>query len=223
MSCKPHQRERVPQIFIKESTIVKKGLYFEEAFTPAMKENSEIWKGSPPRRSRSSWDTTSRRARIPPRSRSSRRTATRSRHWRYGLGKSVAFTSDASRRWGARWVPWNQYKRFWTQAVRWCQRRTSASPYQLTLPEGAEGEHLRGGARRPERRRQLRELPLAVGGARGAGPEGKPLAFEQIGPGRYRATFPTDAAGGYVVNVQYSEGGRPYLLRGGYVPPYQPE
>jgi hypothetical protein len=49
------------------------------------------------------------------------------------------------------------------------------------------------------------------------------MDFQQVGPGRYRATFPTDKAGGYVVNVQYSEEGRSYLMRGGFVPPFHPE
>jgi len=102
-----------------------------------MKENSEILEGIAPSEIPQllGYNVTSRKD--PPRSRSvSPHGDAILAHWRYGLGKSVAFTSDASRRWGARWVPWNQYKRFWTQAVRWCQRRTSASPYQLTLQKG---------------------------------------------------------------------------------------
>ena len=39
--------------------------------------------------------------------------------WQYGLGRSVAFTSDATARWASNWVSWDDFARFWSQAVRW--------------------------------------------------------------------------------------------------------
>lgn len=39
--------------------------------------------------------------------------------WQYGLGRSVAFTSDATARWASNWVNWDDYVTFWNQAVRW--------------------------------------------------------------------------------------------------------
>lgn len=38
--------------------------------------------------------------------------------WRYGLGMSVAFTSDATGRWGVEWIRWPDYGKFWSQIVR---------------------------------------------------------------------------------------------------------
>src|SRR5690606_34211784 len=46
--------------------------------------------------------------------------------WQYGLGRAVAFTSDATARWAADWVAWNDFSRFWNQTVRW------------TITEGAD-------------------------------------------------------------------------------------
>lgn len=40
-------------------------------------------------------------------------------HWNYGLGKSMAFTSDMHRRWGAAWMGWGPAQGLWTQGVRW--------------------------------------------------------------------------------------------------------
>ncbi|MDX2076601.1 MAG: VWA domain-containing protein, partial [bacterium] len=39
--------------------------------------------------------------------------------WQYGLGRTVAFMSDATARWGADWVSWSNFSRFWGQTVRW--------------------------------------------------------------------------------------------------------
>ncbi|MEQ8674046.1 MAG: VWA domain-containing protein [Aggregatilineales bacterium] len=39
--------------------------------------------------------------------------------WQYGLGRSVAFTSDATARWASNWVTWDDYVTFWNQTIRW--------------------------------------------------------------------------------------------------------
>jgi uncharacterized membrane protein len=39
--------------------------------------------------------------------------------WQYGLGRAVAWTSDASGRWASSWVGWPNFNRFFSQLVRW--------------------------------------------------------------------------------------------------------
>ncbi len=39
--------------------------------------------------------------------------------WQYGLGRSVAWTSDATGRWARNWVPWPGFNRFFSQLVAW--------------------------------------------------------------------------------------------------------
>ena len=46
--------------------------------------------------------------------------------WRYGLGMSVAFTSDAKARWAAEWLAWPQFGKFWAQVVRHAMRKAEA-------------------------------------------------------------------------------------------------
>ena len=40
-------------------------------------------------------------------------------HWQYGLGRSMAFTSDAKAHWAAGWLMWPGYEQMWTKATRW--------------------------------------------------------------------------------------------------------
>ena len=47
--------------------------------------------------------------------------------WRYGLGRSVAFTSDAKAKWGVLWLRWREFNRFWAQLIRWTLRSGSRS------------------------------------------------------------------------------------------------
>ncbi len=40
-------------------------------------------------------------------------------HWRYGLGKVTAFTSDAGSRWASLWISrWSGFGQFWSQVLR---------------------------------------------------------------------------------------------------------
>ncbi|HEX7949176.1 MAG TPA: VWA domain-containing protein [Candidatus Limnocylindrales bacterium] len=39
--------------------------------------------------------------------------------WQYGLGRSVAWTSDSTGRWAKNWVGWSGFNRFFSQLVAW--------------------------------------------------------------------------------------------------------
>lgn len=50
-------------------------------------------------------------------------------HWQYGLGRVLAFTSEAGQGWGEQWADWLSFSTFWNQAVRW----TMGSPESKVL------------------------------------------------------------------------------------------
>jgi uncharacterized membrane protein len=53
--------------------------------------------------------------------------------WQYGLGKSVAFTSDAKARWAAQWTQWESFGPFWAQTLRWSLKRQDGGSYQSRI------------------------------------------------------------------------------------------
>jgi Ca-activated chloride channel family protein len=121
-------------------------------------------------------------------------------YWNYGVGRSIAFNSDATTRWGNSWVAWSEYRAFWEQAVRWLMR--PASPSNVAMRVRLEGETA------------VVEME-AVGEDSGGfinflkseatvitpDVDVKPLDLQQIGPGRYRAEFPVESGGSYLVNA----------------------
>lgn len=119
--------------------------------------------------------------------------------WNHGVGRAVAFTSDATGRWANAWLDWGEFRAFWEQTVRWLMR--PAAPPNASLRTRVEGE------------RAIVELE-AVGEESGfanflraqatvLSPDGaaSPLELQQVGPGRYRGEFDAKETGSYLVNV----------------------
>lgn len=125
--------------------------------------------------------------------------------WQYGLGRSVAFTSDSTARWANAWVSWDQFKSFWEQHVRWAMRPSGSADVRMTTePRGDEtlividATDSSGGALNFARMRGRVVSP---------GLEGAPLDLRMTGPGRYEGRIRTPESGAYVVNVQYDAPG----------------
>ena len=119
--------------------------------------------------------------------------------WRYGLGRSVAFTADAKAKWGILWLRWRDYNKFWAQTVRWTLRAGARSDTTATVDRRdgqavvtVEGIDPRGefinfldtqlGVVNPDKRQLVVEL-------------------EQVAPGRYRGVFPAREEGVYVAGL----------------------
>jgi hypothetical protein len=51
--------------------------------------------------------------------------------WRYGLGMTAAFTSDAKSRWAAEWMTWEGFGKFWTQVIRQTMRKSEHAPVAI--------------------------------------------------------------------------------------------
>jgi hypothetical protein len=58
--------------------------------------------------------------------------------WQYGLGRTVAWTSDATGRWAAGWVSWEDFSRFWGNLVRWVFPPPSATDVALQVQPSGE-------------------------------------------------------------------------------------
>ncbi len=141
--------------------------------------------------------------------------------WHYGLGKSVAFTSDAGRRWTAGWTSWQQYRQFWSQIVRWVSRTRSDDRFRISRTrEGdtgivyidavdAESNFLNG----------LNFDATVITPDQ----KTKGATVRQVGPGRYRAEFPVNDKGVYLTTLKYSINGQDKVYTTGVTIPYSPE
>ena len=131
-------------------------------------------------------------------------------HWTYGLGRSVAFTSDARSlpnkpAWDREWAGSDIYSKFWEQVVDFALRPTETGKMVMTT-EYNDGKVKVVIDARDSNNRPINDL-LLQGGI--TSPSLKPddarkleLRFEQKNSGLYEAEFKADEAGSYFVNAQ---------------------
>lgn len=119
--------------------------------------------------------------------------------WQYGLGTSMAFTSDAHPRWASKWVGWPGFEAFWSQAVRQISRRSTLNNYQVAVHHD--------GAKAQIEMKAFDRLgnPLTASNAtvRVSSPTGgyHEVTLSQQGPGIFNGSFDVNELGSYIVTV----------------------
>jgi len=211
------------QIFTRETLTIARSVLVEEIFRPRLAESSAVvrgvdWASAPPLLG---YVATSpkRLAKVPL---LSHKDDPLFAHWQYGLGKSIAFTSDAKAHWAAHWLDWQGYPQFWSQAVRWSLRYLSSGIlYPRIEPEGDRARIVvdaAGDDGSPLNGLELRANVSLPGGERSA------LTLGQTAPGRYEATVETPDSGAYVVGLDASgPGGLTARQTVGFAVAYPPD
>jgi len=215
--------QNLPQIFSKEAAVVKRGVLIEKEFTPQALHDSELLFGLagatiPPLRG---YVVTVPKdnATIPLVSHEGDPVLA---HWRFGLGKAAAFTSDVTNRWAADWVGWEGFNRFWAQTVRWTLREIAPTNFRIeTRLQDGQG-YVRVDA--------VDESGKFINFLRPKGVVTTPaydrtdLDLEQTGPGIYEGVFPVRGSGVYLINLTYQrEDGSTGMIPAGLAVDYSRE
>jgi uncharacterized membrane protein len=197
---------QLPQIFIKEAAVILKSAIFEEPFVPRLVAPSEVVRGV------SAYPTLRGYVCTTPKSRAETPLVSDKgdpilAHWQYGLGRAVAFTSDAKARWARDWIGWGQYRQFWSQIAQWALRRIENADFNtdVTVEQG-EGRLTVEAVDKNGEYRNFLNLQTVVVSPKG---ESITVRLEQTGPGHYEAKFPTKEVGSYSLNLVEMQGGKP--------------
>ena len=138
--------------------------------------------------------------------------------WQYGLGRSVAWTSDATGRWGRDWVRWSGFGAFWNQAVRWSFGARGAEGLSASVQLDGETARLVVDAQADGR--FLNNLALTANVVDPAG-EVREVELRQVTPGRYEGAFTPTTEGAYWIGVGSADGS--LQTTAGWVLGYSPE
>jgi uncharacterized membrane protein len=201
----------IPDIFLKETQQVSGQQIVEEPFFPIQTSSSPILRGLedglPQLRG---YNGTT----IKPAAQSVLVTARDDpllAQWQYGLGRSVAWTSDATGRWAKDWVAWPGFNRFFSQLVSWTFPGEETGGIEATFePEGAQtGLHVES----VEADGSPRDFYSTTAVVVGPDLEPRTVNLVQIAPGVYEAPLGELDPGAYAVRVTQTKPGSSPLGR----------
>lgn len=124
--------------------------------------------------------------------------------WQYGLGRSLAWTSDFSGRWAKEWVTWDAFPQFSAQLLTWLlPQQTDDTLTFATRPVG-DALVIEAIAHAPDSEPQTGLLVSAqLIATDGAVVE---TTLREVSPGQYRTTLDGLPAGAYLVQVVARDG-----------------
>ena len=131
--------------------------------------------------------------------------------WQYGLGRSVAWTSDSTGRWAKNWIGWDAFSTFFSQMVGWTFPGEESGGIEASFEDRGGRTYLRvesvadDGSARDFYRTQVALI----------GPDLAPATVDlsQVAPGVYEAPLATLDSGAYAARVTQTKAGAPSLGR----------
>jgi len=217
--------EELPSIFIKEAKTLRRSMIQNKDFTPTVEFPSPVLKGIDALPELHGYVLTTPKPRAatilegPEEEDLDPVLAT----WRYGLGKTAAFTSDLSPNWGRDWIQWGRFRAFVKQLMIDVSRVKGEGSLQVrTRAEGMRAAII---VEDFKREASFMDVRASV-----SGPGGRieTVPLRQTGPRRYEGTFALSGKGQYQVAVEGTgpggeEGRRRERAIGGFTVPYSPE
>ncbi len=223
----PQRPNQMPKIFIKEAMIVRRSLIVEGETYQAIHQPTGRpgpfagrWPALPPMRG---YVLTAPRPGYDPEivSNYGDRDPIMAQ-WQYGLGKSVAFTSDATSRWGQAWVDWGDFQAFWEQIVRWSMR--PAAPTNIQQSTRIEGNKAVVEVNVLGADNAFANFGSISGVVISPDLKEQVVNLQQTGPGKWRGEYTVDREGSWVANMIYeSPEGERSSIQSGVSVPYSPE
>jgi uncharacterized membrane protein len=131
--------------------------------------------------------------------------------WQFGLGRSVAWTSDSTGRWARSWVGWDGFSKFFSQLVGWTFPGEETAGIEASLVTDGPATKLRvESVAEDGSPRDFYTTGVAI-----TAPDltSKAVGLVQVAPGVYEAPLGEIEAGAYIVRVSQTRSGSTPLGR----------
>ncbi|MBA2720665.1 MAG: VWA domain-containing protein, partial [Chloroflexi bacterium] len=200
----------IPDIFLKETQQVAGQQIVEEPFHPILTSQSPILRGIDALPQLLGYNGTTAKAAaqtvlVTPRD------DPLLAQWQYGLGRSVAWTSDSTGRWAKGWLAWAGFSKFFSQLVSWTFPGEETGGIEATFVTEGNKTKLRvesvGADGSP---RDFYSTAVAI-----TTPDlvSKALGLSQVAPGVYEVELGEIDPGAYVLRVSQTRPGTTALGR----------
>ncbi len=116
--------------------------------------------------------------------------------WNVGLGKAIAWTSDAKPGWAKEWIPWHNFGKFWGQVINWTLPAVDTGTdfdLRVSMHQGMAEVNI-----------DTRSPSEASYKVHVVGPDraNQRVDIQQVTPTRYNGTFQTQDRGTYIITAE---------------------
>ncbi|MDR4503980.1 MAG: VWA domain-containing protein [Candidatus Scalindua sp.] len=192
---------KLPRLIIQDSEkFISQSDFHEVHFYPIMNQKSQILQGIykeqlPPLKGYTVTEAKDK-AEVPLTTDITGKTDPILANWRYGLGKTVMYASDAEARWSSKWINWSKFDKFWSQIVHWAMRDISKTDYNLKVEAKDDSTSLL-----IESSRGLEEDTKMHVSILTPEDDGKELNLKQIAPQRFTTELHDVVPGTYMLKI----------------------
>src|SRR6185503_11761683 len=200
----------IPDIFLKETQQVAGQQIIEETFHPILTSQSPILRGIDAMPQLLGYNGTTAK----PAAQTVLVTARDDpllAQWQFGLGRSVAWTSDSTGRWAKAWLGWDGFSKFFSQLVGWTFPGEETAGIEANfVTEGSETKLRVESVAEDGSPRDFYATAVAL-----TDPDlnSRAIGLAQIAPGVYEAPLGEIPSGAYVVRVSQTRPGATPLGR----------
>lgn len=195
-----NMNSNIPRIFAKEVFLSSSSYLINEEFTPIITSNSKIIetanKGLPVMKG---YIAVSPKESAEVHLMSNRKDPILA-SWQYGLGKTVAFTSDGENRWTGNYASWSDYPLFWKNIIEWTITDTENKDSHTSIEQSGTESIIRYETKDYNKSTQITATYTDEKG------KGKEVALEAVSPGIYEGRAGLSDTGIYSINITKQQG-----------------
>ncbi|HEX8025861.1 MAG TPA: glutamine amidotransferase, partial [Candidatus Limnocylindrales bacterium] len=131
--------------------------------------------------------------------------------WQYGLGRSVAWTSDSTAKWAKNWLGWQGFSRFFSQLVGWTFPGEETGGIEASFQSTGTGTRLHVESVQPDG--SPRDFYKTMATIVGPDLSSTAVSLDQVAPGVYETDLGEIDSGAYAVRITQTRPGDPALGR----------
>lgn len=191
--------EKIPRIFVNETQIAAKKVVVEKPLKPKARMASDLTKGLP------TGDLPLLQGQVITYPKPGAMILFETGEgpllsaWQYGLGRSVAFTSDLSSRWSRSWILWDHYGAFVSQMVKWAKQKETPLNYQVAMERKGGWNYVLMDV--TDNRGLLQNLLDLKMNILFPSKKNTIVSLKQLAPGRYEGSFQAEEVGVYYLSL----------------------
>ena len=120
--------------------------------------------------------------------------------WQYGLGRTVAFTSDGENKWTGNYANWDNYSTLWKNILQWVIPDEDSGDGKLTVEQNGTSAHITYTTKKYSKDTKVSVLSTDESG------EKEEVSLDATGAGKFEKDIKFSDIGIYMLNLTQKEG-----------------